>query len=397
MKPSTKTAAAEETLSTPTTIPTAAALRAKFRAIEGEMNQTLSEREREVHGILIASLAREHVLILGPAGTAKSALAHTYCTAIQGATYFQWLLTRFSSPEEVFGPVSLAGLKEDRFRRVTAGKLPEANVVFLDECFKANSAVLNSMLTAFNERAFDNDGGRSPIPLETVVGASNELPEGPELAALYDRFILRFWTKYTVTEEAFHRLVTGGEPSISSTVTLDELHQAQAQVEAIKLTKEIAAELFKLRNELAVAGVVASDRRWRKAVRVLKAEAWLAGDVEVSTDHFPVLANVLWDTPPQITQIHPIVSKYASAELADAQEVVDAMVAYLQEMPTKDSAEYPAKVTGVTKELRKALDKIKALQEAAKDSAKPKIGALHSDLTKRYKKLREEASEALGL
>src|SRR5262249_8007401 len=135
-------------------------LRVSALALERDLNSAFAEREREIRGLLLALLAREHVLLLGPAGTGKSALANCACAAIHGATFFQWLLTRFSSPEEMFGPVSLDGLKNDRFRRIPTGKLPEAHVAFLDEIFKANSAVLNSLLTALNERAFDNDGGR---------------------------------------------------------------------------------------------------------------------------------------------------------------------------------------------------------------------------------------------
>lgn len=390
----TKTTATAET--TATTLPTAAALRAMFSDIEKQLNGTLAERDREIHGVILAALAREHVLILGPAGTAKSALAHTFCTAL-GGTYFQWLLTRFSSPEELFGPVSLNGLKTDVFRRVTANKLPEASVAFLDEVFKANSAVLNSLLTALNERAFDNDGGRSAIPLETVVGASNELPEGPELAALYDRFMLRYWTAYTKTPEAFRRLLTGSEPSITATVTLDELHAAQAYVDAVAIPDATVEELFKLRADLGGVGVVASDRRWRKAARILRAVAWFEGDPEVTPDHFPILAHVMWDTPAQIAQINPIVQRYASAELAEVQEIVDAMVGLLQELPAKTDEGYATKVTTMTRELKRAMEKIDGFATAAKDSAKPKIAALKADLDKRYKQLRRDATAALGL
>ena len=135
------------------------------------------------------------VLLIGPPGTAKSALARAIAQAFSG-NYFERLLTKFSTPEELFGPVSPKALEQDKFSRVISGKLPEAEFAFVDEVFKANSAILNSLLTLVNERVFHNDGAPIKCPLVTMFGASNELPEGKELEALFDRFLLRFDVGY---------------------------------------------------------------------------------------------------------------------------------------------------------------------------------------------------------
>jgi MoxR-like ATPase len=140
--------------------------------------------------LLLAALSREHVLYIGPPGTAKSELSRRLSRLSQGA-YFERLLTRFSVPEELFGPLSMRALEEDKYVRQTQGYLPEASVAFVDEIFKANSAILNTLLTLLNERLFDNGSQREPVPLVCMVGASNELPESEELDALYDRFLLR--------------------------------------------------------------------------------------------------------------------------------------------------------------------------------------------------------------
>lgn len=373
-------------------------LRDKILAIEVEMNRTFAERDREIRGLVVATLAREHVLLLGPAGTAKSALANVFCAAFQGATFFQWLMTRFSDPSEIFGPPSLDGLKHDRYRRVTAGKLPECHVAFLDEIYKANSAVLNALLTAINERAFDNDGGRIAIPLETMVGASNELPEGPELAALHDRFMLRYWTSYTKTPDAFRRLIIGAEPSISTTMTLDELKQVQSTVDAMPVSEAAIDELFKLREEVKGAAVVASDRRWRKAVRILKASAWLEGSSEVTSEAFPILANVLWETVEQIPKLQQIVSKYTSAELAEAQEAADAVAELLNNLPPKGSEEYGQRLVSITKELKRAHKRITDLHSACKGvQSSAKIAGIAKEIETKYKSLQNDAREALGI
>jgi len=377
--------------------PVAATACQKLHDIESELNATFAEREREIRGLMIALVAREHVLLLGPAGTGKSALAQTVCKAIQGGEYFERLLTRFSVPEEVFGAVSLSGMKEDKFRRVTTAKLPEAHVGFLDEIFKANSAILNSLLTILNERAFDNDGARTSTPLETLVGASNELPEGPELAALFDRFLLRFWTGYTRTQDSFERLLVGDEPTITTTLDLAELAAAQAEAASVTIPTSTIEELFKLRAELNGAGCVVSDRRWRKAAKILRATAWLEGATEVTPDVFPILAHVLWDLPDQQSVISQKVARYASAELAEAQEAFDAIAQLMQELPAIDTPEFAQRVTGVTREMKKAQEKIGQLGKAGKPTIKAKIDAIGAELDRKYKNLREQAAKALGL
>lgn len=165
-------------------------LRARIQDAVDIMQRGLIERDTEVRLLLLAALSREHVLYIGPPGTAKSELSRRLSRLYQGA-YFERLLTRFSVPEELFGPLSMRALEEDKYVRQTQGYLPEASVAFVDEIFKANSAILNTLLTLLNERLFDNGSLRVPVPLVCMVGASNELPESEELDALYDRFLLR--------------------------------------------------------------------------------------------------------------------------------------------------------------------------------------------------------------
>ncbi len=164
--------------------------------VRDELEQSFVERGDVIDGALVALLARPHVLLIGPPGTAKSMLADELCRRIEGAAYFQWLLTKFTTPEELFGAVSLKALEADEYRRVTTHKLPEAHIAFLDEVFKANSSILNAILTLMNERRFHNGRESSTVPLLTLFGATNELPEDDELAALYDRFLVRFVVGY---------------------------------------------------------------------------------------------------------------------------------------------------------------------------------------------------------
>ncbi len=175
---------------------------------EAHLNARFLERHEEVRGLLLGLVASENVLLLGPPGSAKSELSDALCSLLSDGEYFYSLLTRTSTPEDLFGPYSISALEQDSYRRKTDGYLPSATIAFIDEIFKSNSATLNGLLPVLNERVFVNDGRREKLPLEMVVAASNELPaEREELDALWDRFMLRFQVSYLKGEKGFLELL----------------------------------------------------------------------------------------------------------------------------------------------------------------------------------------------
>src|SRR5947199_70119 len=147
----------------------------KLKKIRDELRQTFLERADLIDGALAALLSSNHVLVIGPPGTAKSMLADELCRRIEGADYFQWLLTRFTTPEEIFGAVSLKALEQDDYRRVTSRKLPEAHIAFLDEIFKSNSSILNALLTLINERLFHNGKEMARVQLMSCLQSHADL------------------------------------------------------------------------------------------------------------------------------------------------------------------------------------------------------------------------------
>ena len=286
----------------------------KIRAATAALEAGLVERETEVRLLLLAAFCGEHLLLLGPPGTAKSELGRRLSAVCGGTSFFERLLTRFSVPEELFGPLSMRGLENDQYVRQTEGYLPTATVAFVDEVFKANSAILNSLLTILNERLFDNGNERVKVPLLCLVGASNELPESEELDALYDRFLLRSSVEQ-VSAGSLANLLTmrAGSLAASSGEAVGQMENARvpisiADFQGVKSAAEAAVDVPQNVVDLIVdlrahlqnkcePPVYVSDRRLVKSIALLRVAAYTNGRSAVSEFDCLLLANVLWQRP----------------------------------------------------------------------------------------------------
>jgi MoxR-like ATPase len=267
-------------------------------------------------------VARENLFILGPPGTAKSALVQDLARRIDGRV-FDYLLTRFTEPSELFGPFDIRKLREGDLVTNTEGMLPEAALVFLDELLNANSAILNSLLLVLNERVFRRGRETWALPTLMVAGASNRLPEDDALGALFDRFLLRVRCENVAPEELSHVLVAGwkldmDESEPPSTISVEDVRKLQHLLPKADFGA-IRAEYVELVHRLRHAGIMVSDRRAVKLQRMLAASALLCGRLEVNRTDVWVLRHI-WDTEEQqdilATIVDDVVAKADEAEKA---------------------------------------------------------------------------------
>jgi MoxR-like ATPase len=310
----------EVPLTSPHPIPDRMAL---GRVVE-RLSRGLVDREGQARCLLLATLCGEHVLLVGPPGTAKSELARRLQQVV-GGRWFERLLTRFTVPEELFGPLSLAALDEGRYQREVDGYLPTASVAFLDEVFKANSAILNALLTLLNERSFDQGPDRLQVPLLTLVGATNELPADEGLAAFLDRFLFRC-AVHPVGDDGFRALL--GADADADAGTRSALHVQAPYLDAavlasigsasaaVALRSDVIEALSELRVMLREAGVGVSDRRWVRSVAVLRVAAFTHGRSAVAVADLWVLRWVLVHDEASVAQFDAWFAKRLGGERA---------------------------------------------------------------------------------
>lgn len=338
-------------------------LRDKFTAVETDLGGVCFEREHEIRGILIGLLASRHLYMLGEPGVGKTFLVDQVFRRIDGAKKFETLLARTSLPEQIYGPVDLGALAgtPSRFRRDPTGKLQEADLAILDEIFKCNSAILNTLLPILNERRYDDGGKPVKIPLISMVAASNELPQGEDLNAMYDRLHLRYVVHRLQEDANFERLVLlTGIPPHKASVTLDEIRAGQRDTLGVKVGPVAVDGIKKARLGCDKQGIRVSDRKWRELVAILQAEAWLNGHAEVLADDLAILQHVLWSTPEERKKVIEVVFAIACPSMPRALEIVD--LAAEQRRAAKAE---PDKLSDSFKKLRLLSDEIEKLATGA--------------------------------
>jgi MoxR-like ATPase len=298
----------------------AAPLHQRLRQVAETIQGTFIGKDEIIRLMSVAVVAGEHCVLVGPPGTAKSALIRTMSELLQ-ANYFEYLLTRFTEPNELFGPVDINAFREGTYRRNTAGMLPEAEIVFLDEIFKSNSAILNALLTLLNERKFVSGGQTVECPLISVFGASNEVPTDENLGAIFDRFLLRVQSDNL---DAYHfnelllkgidwevRQLKGTKPQ--PLVAAHELIALRKEFgKQMSFTDEFLSTYKGLVFQIRAEGISLSDRRTIKLLKLFAASAYLDGRQQADTSDFFILKHI-WNNHDQAALLDAIVQPVLDA------------------------------------------------------------------------------------
>lgn len=370
--PSENNHAPTETASTPSAA--GITVQDKFAVARRELAAALIERDSEIDLVLTALVAGENPLLLGPPGVGKSYLIDSLMGWVSGATKFSWLLGKFSEPNEIFGPLDITQLKAGRQVRVTAGKLPEAHLAFLDEVFKANTAILNTLLPLMNERIYYEGSGARKIPLRLLLSASNEVPQGEELSALWDRFLLRKFVRPVVTLAGKRRLRRRENlvPQFSSTISLAEIDEAQRQAKALPVSQDAWDAQEAILHQLTKPGgegIIPSDRRQSKSMDVCRAFAWLDGATEVQPTHLEILAHVLWDDanehPEKVAKVVAKIANPIGMQVNSTALEAEEILAHVNIADIKDAATAASKLIDLGKRLtpHKADPRVAKLQQ----------------------------------
>lgn len=331
----------------------------RFKLLLQEMNRGIYEKETEISLSLLAALAGESIILLGPPGVAKSMVARQLKTAFWEAQSFEYLMSRFSTPDEIFGPVSIQKLKtSDTYERAVEGYLPTADVVFLDEIWKAGPAIQNTLLTVINEKIFRNGNREMHLPLKLLVAASNELPaKGEGLEALWDRFVIRIESRPIKLEKNFRAMLldshadflgptdftdstdfsgfTGGlghadladNADFSDLkITSEEYAEWTERIDKIGVKIEVLDAISAIRKFLRAVNVdeaaerrniYVSDRRWKNIVRLLRTSAFMQDREEVDICDLLPIYHCLWQEPEERDAIRNIVIRALFSPFAD--------------------------------------------------------------------------------
>lgn len=294
------------------------------------LSQGVFEKEHIIAMALLSAIASESIFLLGPPGTAKSLVARRLKLAFKDGNAFEYLMSRFSTPDEIFGPVSISLLKnEDRYERVVDGFLPTATIVFLDEIWKASPSIQNALLTAINERIFQNGRDTIHLPMKGLIAASNELPAEEEgLEALWDRFLVRMVSNCIESETTFYKMIRQQSLNIpvmnEDCLITDEIyHYWQQEMEMVDIPDEICTVITAIRQgfreeskkeKINGMDYYISDRRWKKCVHLMQASAFLNGRNRIDRTDIIILMHYLWNKAESIPTVIDVVGKSLTAD-----------------------------------------------------------------------------------
>ena len=321
-------------------------LQDKVKAVGTELKSMFVERDEAIDSLILAVLSRQHILLLGPPGTAKGMIVKELSRRLH-TQWFQYQLSEWTTREELFGPISIKAMTEqDTYRRVTTGKLPHAELAMLDETFLGSRSILTTLLRILQERRYENDGTDMVCPLISCIGASNQLPpEGEGLEALYDRFLIRLVLGYLDAPESVMRLVSMKEPGTNEpqhTLDKTDLDLAHKAIDGVYqvIPKDVAESLAAVWTKLREVSITVTDRRLRAARQVMAAYSWLNGETTITPQSLVTTINIFWQLPEHRSKVRQIVLSCINIKADKAREIAEvATDAFANVSPTAQSGQ----------------------------------------------------------
>jgi MoxR-like ATPase len=362
--------------------------------IKKEMKNHFLEMDEIIEGLFTALLAEQNILLIGPPGSAKTQISKFIAKAINGE-FFDQLMTKHTVPEELFGPIDIIAMREEKkFKRASQGTLATADIALLDEIWKSSSAIVNYLLRALNEREFKENGKTIPLPLKMAIGCSNEYPQGEETSAIYDRFNLKYETTYIEEDKNFISLLNSKDidPVPSDSISIKDLQKMIEESKSLLCPDPIIETMTEMRRELKNQGIILSPRRWKKAIRLLKAHAYLRGAKEIEEDDLSFLGNILWNDPQQKQIIIKLIHKTINPIIQKALEILDMANEVMTEINKKTGSQKGAAlIEGRSKfvAMRKDLNIIKKqIEDQGKQTSK--IDEIYNKVSEYQRNVAEE-------
>lgn len=345
-------------------------LQDRFDLLEDTLNAELVERKAEIRALTIALVGGVHIFLLGPPGVAKSLLVDRLNAYVSGARVFKILMSRFTQPEEVFGPVSLKGLENDEFVRKIEGYLADCEIGFLDEGFKANSSILNSLLWAINERQYRHGTDVIGIPLSSLILASNEYPQDDSLNALYDRLLFRFVVKPVRDQGSFLRMLRTIRPEDPEPLlTWEQISEAQAEAKQVVIPDAVYEAMAELRRQLKGEGIEPTERRFVESTKIIRATAWLDGCDIADVEHMRPLQHVLWERDEQQAVVDKLVLALANPLDNEANALLEEVEKLEEKLNSiTNDEEKHRKGTEIHGKLRRAKKELDSIEKRAGNS-----------------------------
>ena len=318
--------------------PTEGATCTPLETLRATLQASFIERDDAIDALIRTRVAGHHVVMLGPPGEGKSMLARFFSLCV-AESFFEQLLTKFSTPDDLYGMMLMSAFKDDRYERHTTGYFQAAQVCFIDETLKGNPGVLNALLTALNERTWVNDGKVCKLPLRMCIGASNEYIEGPELGALWDRFLVRLWIDPVKDRANRVAMMKAGRARAAAPGPIPGLDMAKEQSTAALVTLDDAVDqaFQDVREAVEKAGHKVSDRRWIQVQSLVQAEAHLDGRAAARPGDLSAIGDALWNEEGERQEVLRIIQKTVDPTAAKATARLDAAREAFRAMP-KDIA-----------------------------------------------------------